>query len=178
MKLFTAAVLLLVGSSAAFATKQLWLPDPGWMAYLVGYSCGLDRKIVSLSDDELELAIAFSRKPHDDGLPAQGKIELSILLFRKGMPQFDPGAVFTIIAGQKKWKPTPSNGQDYILLGEQADAVRASFLAEPVRVQVVESNGNSHTFGVGQERFKVANATFNACVTELLLDKPSQPNTR
>lgn len=143
---------------------------------MFGYACGLDRKIASQSDDESELGIVFSHKSNDDGSPAQGKIELSVVLFRRGVPQFN-GPVFTIIAGQKKWKLTGENDQDGIL-GEQADAVRASILSKAVTVQVVEGDGNTQTFAVTQRRFKAANAVFNACVAELLLDNPSQPAAR
>jgi hypothetical protein len=171
MKLFTATALLLVGSSVTFAASPLSPNDPGWITYFLGYSCVLDRKIASQSDDESELGIEFSHKSNDDDPPTQGTIALSAVLFRKGIPQFN-GPVFTIIAGQKKWKL--SDDQDQIL-GEQADAVRASILSEPVKVQAVESDGNTQTFVVNPKRFKVANAIFNACVAELLLDSRRSP---
>ena len=176
MKPITATALLLVGSSVTFAASPLPPNDPGWITYFFGYACVLDSKIASQSADESELGIEFSHKSNDDVPPAQGKTALSIVLFRKGIPQFN-GPEFTIIAGQEKWKLIGANDQDQIL-GEPADAVRASILSEPVKVQVVESDGNTQTFVVTPKRFKVANAIFNACVEELLLDKRSQPAAR
>ena len=125
-----------------------------------------------------ELAIAFLRNPHDGHPPAGGQTMLPVSLFREGKPHTDAARSLTIIAGQDRWKLTPSKfGMNYIV-GEQADAARASFLTAPVTVQAAESDGNIKTFVVTPKGFKVANATFIACVAELLLDKPARPATR
>ena len=103
---------------------------------------------------------------------------LSVSLIKDGKPQTDPAHSLTIIAGQKQWRLTPSEfGMNYIV-GEQVDAVRASFLSGSVTVQAAESDGDSRTFAVPPKGFKVANATFDACVAALLLDKPSRPGAR
>lgn len=178
MKTLVATAILFFGSPAAFPESPFPPNDKGWMAFFVGDACQLGRQVAGKSERDAELAIAILRNPHDDDLPAGGQTMLSVSLFKERKPQTDPGRSFTIIAGQKQWKLIPSAlGTNYIV-GEQADAARASFLSEPVTVQAVESDGSSKTFVVGPKGFKVANATFNACVAELLLDKPSGRATR
>jgi hypothetical protein len=178
MKTLIATALLFFGSPLALSESPFPPNDKGWMAFFVGDACQLGRQVAGQGERRSELAIAFLRNPHDGHPPAEGQTMLSVSLFREGKPHTDPARSLTVIAGQKQWKLTPSEfGMNYIV-GEQADAARASFLTEPVTVQAAESDGNSKTFVVTPKGFKVANATFNACVAELLLDKPARPATR
>jgi len=170
------AILCLAWLGASLAAPTT-ARDKGWLAFFTGDTCQMGRSVDDISMPGSGIAIAILRRPFDKLPPAAGQTMLSVLVIDGGTPLNKANDSIVIIAGLKNWKLTSAEhdglGMNY-LSGAAADEVRSSFLAEDVTVQVGQPNGSSQTYAVNPKGFAVANATFNACVTALSLEKPRQ----
>ena len=163
------------------ATGQSIEPhDKGWMAFYTGDQCQMGRRVDhhSLQNRDLAVSISIIRDPHERSAPTLGQTLLSISLFAKEKPLAEPVESVTVVAGSRSWVLEPFQVGMRYLVGESADAVRAAFLQDNVTIKVGTQDGSSVSFAVRPKGFKVANSTFEACVAELLLNNPLQPNAR
>lgn len=162
---------------AASSAAPMEPRDKGWMAFFTGDACQMGRSVDDLSKPDSGIAIAILRNPFDKLPPAAGQTMLSIMLIEHGTPLTKSNDSIVIIAGSKQWKLTSAEhgslGMNF-LSGKAADEARSSFLADDVTVQVGQPSGGSQSYAINPKGFVVANATFDACVAALLLEKPMQ----
>ena len=176
MKAFIASAVLLSCSSVASAQAPLASSDKGWTAFFVRGECMMGRSVDAQTESaapDSGIAVSIVWRPDDKSPPAAGQMILSVGPFENRKPVKEPARSIGILAGTKQWMLTsePKYGTHYIL-GQQADEVRSSFLTDGVTIEVTRADGSSQSFKVSSKWFKVANATFNACMTALRTEKP------
>lgn len=180
MKTRASLAILCLAWFAASSAVTTRAHDKGWLAFFTGDACQMGRSVDDLSTPGSGIAIAILRRPFDKLPPAAGQTMLSVMLIEGGTPLKKINDSIVIIAGSKKWKLNKLTSAEHgglgmnYLSGAAADEARSSFLADDVSVQVERPDGRSQSYAVNPKGFAVANATFNACVAALSLEKPMQ----